>query len=263
MQWNTFLSIQTSKLLVKNSVSVSYEIFCKPYNWSKAHDLILAKGPRPNLGLTCIRSNVYLGPTLVYQKGAKWSADFILGTCICKGGEGVTSDAWFPSFAPPPLCFQNYNIMTSQPVTFNNLNHKRVSSILCWVLSLFIAIFHIARGRTFTAFSKNPPNDGMTSVWYFEQRHRTIRISMQIKEWPILQFLKSQSQLALSVLADRKSWLLGNFARADKRDTRRHVYQMILGIRCLDLMIQRHVKKFQRQSAEAGHSRLSNQSRWY
>ena len=136
--------------------------------WLKAPDLILAKGPRPNLGLTCIRSNVYLGPTLVYQKGAKWSADFILGTCICKGGEGVTSDAWFPSFAPPPLCFQNYNIMTSQPVTFNNLNHKRVSSILCWLLSLFIAIFHIARGRTFDAFSKNPSKDDMTLVWYLD-----------------------------------------------------------------------------------------------
>lgn len=75
---------------------------------------------------------------------------------------------------------------------------------------------------------------------------------MQIKKLPIPQLLKSQSQLALSVLADRKSWLLGNFVTADKIDTRRHVYQMILGIRCIDLMIQRHVKKFQRQSAEVG-----------
>ena len=61
-----------------------------------------------------------------------------------------------------PLCA--FKTMTSQPVTFNNLNHKRVSSVLCWVLSLFIAIFHIARGRKFTAFSKNTLKDDVTLV---------------------------------------------------------------------------------------------------
>ena len=35
----------------------------------------------------------------------------------------------------------------SQPVKFNNLNHKKVSSILCWSLSMVAAVFHISRGR--------------------------------------------------------------------------------------------------------------------
>ena len=87
----------------------------------------------------------------------------------------------------------------------------------------------------------NGPMDQWTNGPIY-QRHHKIWISMQIKEWPIPQLLKSQSQLALSVLADRKSWQLGNFVRAEIRDTRQHVYQMVWGIRCLDLLKLRHVK---------------------
>ena len=40
----------------------------------------------------------------------------------------------------------------SQPVRFNNLNHKKVSSILCWSLSIVAAVFHIFRGRVLKVY---------------------------------------------------------------------------------------------------------------
>ena len=43
------------------------------------------------------------------------------------------------------FCY-NY-VCQPQPVTFNNLNHKRVSSMICSSLALLMATFHISRGR--------------------------------------------------------------------------------------------------------------------
>ena len=47
-------------------------------------------------------------------------------------------------------CYLDFS--NSQPVKFNNLNHKKASSILCWSLSMVAAAFHISRGRILKIF---------------------------------------------------------------------------------------------------------------
>ena len=55
------------------------------------------------------------------------------------------------------------NTMKPQPVTFNNLNQKRVSSIIYWALSLLAAAFHVSRGEGWMSSSKFKRKEGAKS----------------------------------------------------------------------------------------------------